>query len=123
MGQESQMSIIVLVCGDRNWTNREAIFRVLSLLPPDTTILHGGCRGADNMAGEIAIELGMKVEIFPADWDRYGPAAGPIRNIQMLDKNPKLVIALHENLAKSKGTAHTVREARKRNIKVHIVKG
>ena len=113
--------LVVLVCGDRNWANRTSIANCLKLLPRGTTIIHGGARGADSIAGEEAKKLGLAVEIFPAEWDKYGTAAGPIRNIKMLDRNPHLVIAFHPDLAKSRGTAHTVREARKRQIKVHLV--
>lgn len=113
--------LVILVCGDRNWANRASIAKCLKALPLDTIILHGGARGADSIAGEEASKLGLKVEVFPAEWDKYGPAAGPIRNIKMLDRNPHLVMAFHPDLAKSRGTAHTVREARKRQIKVYLV--
>lgn len=114
------MAFLVLVCGDREWTDKAAIKHVLSQLPVDTVILHGGCKGADMLAGEVAVELGYDVFMFPANWDKYGLRAGPIRNLQMLDQNPELVIAFHEDLSKSKGTAHTVREARKRGMKVYV---
>jgi hypothetical protein len=113
--------IVVLVCGDRHWTNRISIAKRLKQLPANTLILHGGARGADMLAGEEATKLGLKVEVFPAEWEKYGQAAGPVRNVKMLDMNPHLVIAFHSDLAKSRGTAHTVREARKRQIRVHLV--
>ena len=113
--------LVVLICGDRNWNNRASIVKRLKLLPAGTLIIHGGARGADSLAGEEALKMGFEVQVFPAEWDKYGLAAGPKRNIQMLDQNPHLVIAFHPNLTKSRGTAHTVREARKRQIKVHLV--
>lgn len=113
--------MIILVCGDRHWTDREAIRRRLNQLPKDAIILHGAARGADSIAGEEAKKLGLTVKEFPADWDKYGRAAGPIRNRLMLDEKPDLVIAFHYDLSKSKGTADTAREARKRGIPVYIV--
>ena len=113
--------LTVLICGDRNWASRTSIIKRLKQLPLDTLIIHGGARGADSIAGEEALKLGFEVQVFPAEWDKYGLAAGPKRNIQMLDQNPQLVIAFHPNLTQSRGTAHTVREARKRQIKVHLV--
>ena len=111
----------VLICGDREWGNAETIMARMKLLPKDSVIIEGEARGADKIAGECAGTLGLDVRKFPADWDKHGKAAGPIRNRQMLDQQPDLVIAFHENLDKSKGTADTVREAKKRGIPVEVI--
>jgi hypothetical protein len=113
--------MLVLVCGDRNWKNRDKILARLYELEGDVTVIHGACRGADNLAGEVAISLGYKVRRFPADWDKHGVAAGPIRNREMLDQQPHLVIAFHSNLSSSRGTADTVAEARRRGIPVEVI--
>ena len=47
-------------------------------------LLHGGARGADRAIAAAAHRLGWAVEAMPAQWARYGPAAGPVRNGQML---------------------------------------
>lgn len=114
----------VLVCGSRDWTNAEAIYdRLESLVPVEPwlegpTIMHGDARGADKIAADIALDLGLWVEAYPADWERHGKAAGPIRNLQMLDQQPDLVIAFQRN--GSRGTQHTIDEARKRGIPVEV---
>jgi YspA, cpYpsA-related SLOG family len=110
----------ILVCGDRNWSNYWIIHDVLSKLDRNTTIIAGHARGADIMAETIAAELGMKVISIPANWEKYGKRAGPIRNRMMLDLEPDLVIAFHNNLEESKGTKDTVNEARNRGIKTEI---
>lgn len=75
----------VLVCGSREWKNRDAIWRELKKLPGGTIIVHGAARGADRMAGEIGRLLGFEVRPYPADWDKDGrKSAGPIRNSRML---------------------------------------
>jgi hypothetical protein len=74
----------VIVCGSRTWADRDAILEQLRLLPPDTVVIHGDQRGADRLGGSAAEELGLRVMPVPADWEGYGPAAGPIRNGQML---------------------------------------
>lgn len=118
----------VLVCGDREWSNRELIKSRLSGLldrekPGDITVIHGACRGADRIAGEVAKELGMQVEEHPADWRRHAKWAGPKRNRdrEMLDREPDLVLAFHNYLERSKGTIDTIREAKRRGINVHVV--
>jgi hypothetical protein len=59
------------------------------------------------------------VRVFPADWERYKRRAGIIRNLEMLDQEPDLVIAFWDG--KSRGTAHTIGEARRRGIPVEVV--
>ena len=114
----------VLICGDRNWTDREKIKRrIIQLcLPPGSTIIHGGARGADVIAGEIGKSMGFEVIEFRADWEKYGKAAGPIRNKQMLDKGkPDLVIGFHSDIFKSKGTKNMLIQSQKRKISTQLV--
>lgn len=113
----------VLICGDRNWVSYpiiyQWIYRNLPANAPPSTVIHGGARGADRMAGEIANTFGHKVLVYPAKWDKYGKAAGHIRNQQMLDEGkPDLVVYFHNNLAESKGTGGMVSRARKAGIEV-----
>ena len=43
-----------------------------------------GCSGKSDHAGERwAFMKGIRVRPFPADWDKFGKAAGPIRNKEM----------------------------------------
>lgn len=117
----------VLVCGDRHWTwaHVAPIRAHLAALVSDEqiVIIHGGAPGVDSIAHRIARQLGYSVQVYPADWHTYGNAAGPIRNRLMLDQQPDLVLAFHPNLAESKGTADTVREARRRGIPVEVITG
>ena len=76
----------ILICGDRNYTDWTKIQEYLITLLKTTIIIHGGARGADSIAGNLATSLKIKVLKFPAEWDKYGKAAGSIRNQQMLDK-------------------------------------
>ncbi|RLB30781.1 MAG: hypothetical protein DRH11_14310 [Deltaproteobacteria bacterium] len=116
----------VLITGSRYWSNWKLMNSRLSRLPHDTLIIHGGCRGADRMADQIARKIGLPTpRVYPANWDTYGKGAGPIRNQQMLDENPDidLVIAFHEDIAKSKGTRDMIRKAKKKGLRVEIVNG
>ena len=110
----------VLVCGSRDWADKDHIADVLADLACERNVevIHGGARGADRMAGEVAALYGYRVRVFPADWDSHGRRAGIIRNLQMLDENPDRVIAFQRN--GSRGTQHTVDEARRRAIPVEV---
>jgi hypothetical protein len=111
----------ILACGDRDWGDHNLIHETLAKFGQDTILVVGGARGADTIAENCGHELGFTVLVFPANWDQFGKRAGPIRNRQMLNEKPDLVIAFHDDLQASKGTKDTVTEAHKRNIKVQVV--
>lgn len=117
----------ILVCGSRVWTSEEIIRRHLKTavahhhLHP-IVVIHGGAAGADTIAEAVALEHGWKVVKVPADWGAYGKSAGPIRNREMLDLKPDLVLAFATpSLAASRGTLNCVTEARLRHIPVRVV--
>lgn len=115
----------VLVCGSRYWDDLPMIKARLREIPayPVASLIHGGCKGADLQAAEAARILGFKsIQMFPANWIRDGPAAGPIRNRLMLDENPDIVLAFHDDYENSKGTRDLVEEARRRHVyKIEII--
>lgn len=111
----------VVVCGSRDWKGYQAIRKRLMLLPANAIVIEGGCDGADLLAREIALDIGLEVVEFPAAWKKYGKAAGPIRNIKMLNAHPHLLIAFHHDMSQSKGTKQIIAEARKRGIEVEII--
>lgn len=121
-GEDSKLR--VLVCGDRFWEDKDMILNALSRLGPSNieVVIEGECRGADLMGKESAEELGIPVLKFPAKWDRYKKAAGPIRNQQMLDEgNPNLVLAFHDNIHSSSGTSDMMKRARRSGIEVRLL--
>lgn len=75
----------VLVCGSRLWLEQKAIERELRKLPPGI-LVHGGGKGADNIAGYVGELLGWEVRVYPADWNLYGRGGGPVRNQDMLKR-------------------------------------
>ncbi len=90
----------------------------------DLHIIQGGCKGADILAKSIAQEWGCQISTFAISrehWREYGKKAGPIRNKQMLDENPHIVLCFHNNLQHSKGTKNMFKQALKTNIPIiHI---
>lgn len=99
----------VLVCGSRTYRDQVYLFGVLDNLHANehiTTVIQGEALGADNYAKHWAIENGIEVLSFPADWERHGKAAGPIRNHQMLvEGKPDLVICFVDKpIVLSRGT-------------------
>lgn len=115
----------MLVCGSRNVVDLGALIDGLSIrfgvLPEDTELISGGAPGVDSWADWIYLRYfpHRPRRVFKADWKKHKKAAGPIRNRQMLDEKPDLVIAYWDG--ESPGTKDTVTEARKRGIPVEVV--
>ena len=102
----------ILICGDRNYQDWIKVQEYLDTISRTTIIIHGGARGADSLAGNLATSLKMKVIKFPANWDKYGKAAGVLRNQQMLDEgHPDLVVYFHKDIENSKGTRDMLKRA------------
>lgn len=88
----------IVVCGGRNFSDRDFVYRVLAILfirHRFSTLIHGGARGADGLAGEWGESMCESVHVvrMPADWKKHGKGAGSIRNAAMLAQNPDAVIA------------------------------
>ncbi len=96
-----------IFCGSRHWNNLQVIENVIIELAPNH-IIHGNASGADSVAGLAGQRLDIIVTAVPAQWEKYGRSAGPIRNSVMLDMKPDLVVAFHDHLPKSKGTKNMV---------------
>ena len=84
----------ILVTGSRDWPDDdEQLPWELGLATGEGTrdgrrvvIVHGACpTGADALADRLSRDHGFDVEAHPADWERHGKAAGPIRNREMVD--------------------------------------
>ena len=110
----------VLVCGGRNYNNREKVFDTLNNLAEEGItvgeIIEGGARGADRIGREWALENGIKVTTVEADWNQFGKSAGYIRNNEMVKLKPDIVVAFKGG----KGTANMVKISEKENVPVII---
>jgi hypothetical protein len=127
----------ILVCGGRDFSDREMVFATLDLLNrrrgPFSVLLHGAARGADSFAEQWAERNpGVLVWSFAAAWadlshpdaliktrgkygQQYDARAGLRRNQAMLDQGkPDLVVAFPGG----RGTADMVRRAKLAGVKV-----
>lgn len=128
----------VIVTGSRSWPDEQAVWRALGFFVceqcPDgdtVTVVHGGCpTGADHYASTwCALPMGDDVDVValeerhPADWDRYGKAAGPLRNREMVDLGAELVLAfpLPGPRSLSRGTWDCIDAAAAHGIPVEII--
>lgn len=95
----------VLVCGGRLYNDRKHVDNTLDWVNlqygPVTCIVTGACcdkhgnpRGADWWAELWARKNAVRYVGMPADFNKFGKPAGPIRNRAMLvEQRPQLVVA------------------------------
>lgn len=108
--------MIVIVCGGRDFKDREFLFSALDAAHRKrkiTKVAQGLCpTGADAFAAEWAKARGIDCIGFLANWAEFGRKAGPMRNQQMLDYGPDGVIAFPGG----NGTADMVRRAQRSGV-------
>lgn len=88
-------------------------------------IVSGGARGADTLAERYAKERNYELEVFPADWDKYGKSAGYRRNREM----HRFISQCNRDCGcvafwdgQSRGTAHNFKLAEEYNVPLRIVR-
>lgn len=115
----------VLICGSRDYDDRKTMLWFAGLFKNGDVLIEGGAKGADTLARLTVEALGywVPVEEYPANWEKYGRAAGPIRNKQMLEEGkPDVVLAFpSKSLEESKGTRNMVEQAVKAGVPTYVV--
>lgn len=84
-------------------------------------LVSGHARGVDTLAEKYAEERGIPIQVFPAEWKKYGKAAGPIRNRAMLEyaKEGTVVVAAFWD-GQSRGTGNMIKQAKAAGAECHI---
>lgn len=119
----------ILITGSRDWTNETGIYHALFgrlAMHANITVVQGDCEGADLAAKEWAkaqILRGMRqgeayvrLESYPALWDDFDKAAGPIRNKYMVQLEADECLAFP--LPSSRGTIGCMKLAQAAGIPV-----
>lgn len=108
----------VLVTGSRTWPDPGAVVSALHRLLIDhgrLTVVHGACpAGVDAITATWARAHPGQVteEAHPADWQRHGRAAGPIRNTAMVNAGADVCLAfIHDHSAGASGCADAAEAA------------
>lgn len=88
----------------------------------DIEIVSGHASGADTLGEKFAKAYNYPLKIFPADWNTYGKAAGPIRNEQMVkyaaEANRGILVAFP--IGESKGTRNMIKLAKQYGLEVNV---
>lgn len=126
---------VVLICGGRDWKNRNLIRSKLEELQAQhglrLLVVEGGAPGADTIAREECHDLGIDVVTVWANWKGRSKVredggisywAGPYRNRLMAQLLvPAEAFAYHPMIQRSKGTKDMVEVLRDRGVPVSII--
>lgn len=114
----------LVIAGSRTVVNIQHLYNaILTLDLGDTVknevteIISGGANGADKLGEILATKLNKTLTIMPAEWDKYGKAAGYRRNEDMAELGDA-VLVLYDGV--SKGSKHMIELAKKHNKKVWV---
>jgi len=108
----------VIIAGSRNITDYNAIKNIIEQSQFEITeVVSGMARGIDSLAVKYAQENNIQLKQFPADWNKHGKSAGPIRNTEMANYADAL-IAIWDG--QSRGTKHMIDVATKKGLQVEV---
>ena len=112
----------LVVAGSRDFDDYALLSAELDKLlvgKTNITIVSGTARGADRLGERYAAEHNLRIERFPAEWEKYHKGAGPIRNMKMV-QSADAVIVFWDN--ESSGTKNIIECARKQDVPYRIVR-
>ena len=115
----------VIIAGGRHFGNYDLLKdKCVAILANkmetcDVHIVSGCASGADSLGEAFADEFQLKVDKFPADWDKFGKSARYKRNVQMAENADALIVFWD---GKSKGTNHMINIAKEKNLPTRIIK-
>lgn len=120
----------ILVTGSRDWTDRDTIYTALNeargnVYHREVVLVHGGARGADEIAMHYAEAMDWGIEEHRAQWVVYGKRAGIMRNVEMVNavvavRHLEPVICLAFIKDHSPGATHCATYAGACGLKVRI---
>ena len=111
----------VIIAGSREFNDYQLLCltmdKLLVNIKVPIVVVCGMARGADSLGKRYAEEKGFYVDEHPANWRKFGKAAGYIRNEEMA-MNADALVAFWDG--KSRGTEHMINLANKHGLMVRI---
>lgn len=108
-----------IIAGSRNITDVELVESIIEKVHKDfpiTEVICGCCRGVDILGATWAEKNGIFIHYKPAKWKLYGPAAGPIRNGDMVAIADMLIVIRYLS---SNGSRDVLAKSKAKGIIVH----
>lgn len=116
----------IIIAGGRDfddshkmYTSFMAVLNEYAKDKTDITIFSGHCSTGADILGELLADcFDFRIKLFPANWDKYGKSAGPIRNEQMAKGADRAIIFWDR---KSKGTKNMIAMCEKHKVPFTII--
>jgi uncharacterized protein YozE (UPF0346 family) len=118
----------VIIAGTREFDDYEKFKKFVTSIFDDNIfpehdekiqIISRNANGVDKLGERYAKEYGYDLLLYPANWDKYGKKAGPIRNTEMV-KIADCLIAVWDG--QSKGTKDIINKAKANNLNIYMIK-
>ena len=110
-----------IIAGSRGITDPNVVLAAVAFAVSEgivpSVVISGGARGVDTLGEQWAKSAGIPVEVYPAEWGKYGKKAGTMRNVRMGNIAIALIAVWD---GKSPGTKHMIDFARRNNLKVYV---
>ena len=112
----------VIIAGGRDFNDYDLLKKkcdkILSEIKEDIIIVSGGAKGADSLGERYANERGFGIDYFIPDWNKYGRAAGMLRNAEM-SKHADAAIIFWDQ--KSRGSKNMIELSKKEGLKLRVI--
>lgn len=113
----------VIIAGSRDFEDyyllRDSVKEFLKgKRPSEVEIVSGAAKGADRLGEVFAMDNGIDVKRFPADWNSLGRSAGPIRNAKMAEYADACIVFWD---GKSRGTEGMIKLAKSKELDTNII--
>lgn len=121
---EKKENFKVVIAGSRGFSNYKLLYETCNNVlrekrkTHNIVVISGNAKGADQLGEKYASDMSFDLEIFPAEWKKFGKAAGFRRNEQMAEIADGL-IAFWDG--KSHGTKHMIDIANEKGLKTKVV--
>lgn len=113
--------IRLVIAGSRSFTDyvrlKQTVDRAIKYLDEQIEIVSGGARGADQLGETYAMEKGLPIKQFLANWDEYGKKAGYLRNLEMAKYASHAIIFWDQH---SRGTKSMIDLAEKYHLDYRV---
>jgi hypothetical protein len=113
----------LLIAGSRDYpTNgnfNDKMNELVKLFGVPSEVVSGHCKtGPDKLGEDWAKQNNIPVKLFPADWDKFGRSAGPIRNKHMAEYCDRAIVFWD---GQSRGSQNMINELKRFNKAYHVI--